>query len=97
MSRMDGKKTHTHSRLRKEGNPPISSGIQPRREDKGKDNECATQRKKNDGEGRGGQQSNQIKMDYRDTRRNIARVNCPKIKQEHTINQIQSWPQDRRN
>ena len=46
------------SRLRKKGSP-ISGGIQPRYEDKGKDNECDTQRKKNTEGGKG--DNNQMK------------------------------------
>ena len=46
------------TRLRKKGSP-ISDGIQPRHEDKGKDNGCDTQRKKNKGGGM--RDSNQMK------------------------------------
>ena len=46
---------------------PISGGIQPRQEDKGMDNECDTQRKKNKGGKGDSNQMNKI-MKYTDTK-----------------------------
>ena len=51
-SKPNGNKNILLSRLRKEGSP-VSSGIQPKQEDKGKDNACDTQRNKNAEEGKG--------------------------------------------
>ena len=62
------RKTSSAGYARNSKGSPISSGIQPREEDKGRDSECDAQRKKNTERERGDRIKSNKRMRYTDTK-----------------------------